>query len=488
MVYESVINMRLKELLLKHRYAPKTAIVHGHNNLTYHELYRKSLICANKVNCILKRHSHIAILLPDSISYIVAYCSILLSEHVIVPIYNKSTDQEIINSINFCDVGLIITDKYNKSRINDKALEHSIYIFDIDSFEFEQIGKKTNKPVIQSNVDTVIMVGTSGSTSTPKRVELTNNNLISNVRGIIDSLNYTSDEKFMSVLPLTMASGNTSQLLVSLVLGSTLYIFDDIIHPELIFQFIEKHQITSTTIVPSILKSILDSPKDYSHQAKTLKTICFGGGPTDKATLNKLLNHPLCDKFVHMYGQTEASPRISHLHLFNDKGKLPSVGRPLKDVKVTIDDSEYDEKNGEICVKGDNVMVGYYKEKYSPIINGWLTTGDLGYIDNDGYIYITGRKKNIIIISGMNIYPEDVENVICQNRKVEEALVYGISNEIYGEIPIAEVVLHTPGSMSEEELIAFCEERLASYKVPHKIIYVESLRRTYNGKIARKRV
>ncbi|MBE6617129.1 MAG: acyl--CoA ligase [Ruminococcaceae bacterium] len=480
--------MSLKKLFEEHSDSNRIAVVHNDKFIRYSELYNWASTCHIKFKQVLSMRSHIAILLPDSISYVVAYCSILLSEHVIVPIYYKSTDEEIYNNINFCDVGLVITDRENKSRIISKKLEHIVFIMDIESFEIEQVGKITNQPIVQSNDDTVIMVGTSGSTSTPKRVELTNNNLMSNVGGIIDSLNYTSDEKFMSVLPLTMASGNTSQLLVSLVLGSTLYIFNDIIHPRLIFQFIEKYQITSTTIVPSILKSILDSPKDYSHQAKTLKTICFGGGPTDKATLNKLLNHPLCDKFVQMYGQTEASPRISHLHLFNDKGKLPSVGRPLKDVKVTIDETEYDGKNGEICVKGDNVMVGYYKEKYSPIINGWLATGDLGYIDNDGYIYITGRKKNTIIFSGMNIYPEDVENVICQNRKVEEALVYGISNEIYGEIPIAEVVLHTPGSMSEEELIAFCEERLASHKVPNKIIFVESLKRTYNGKIDRKRV
>lgn len=174
------------------------------------------------------------------------------------------------------------------------------------------------------------------------------------------------------------------------------------------------------------MKILLADGKDHSTECETLRVICFGGGPTDEATIERIKHNPLCDRFVHMYGQTEASARVSHLHFSTEVQKAPSVGRPIENVTVAVEPGGENGKVGEIRVKGPNVMIGYYREKIASVQNGWHSTGDIGYIDDDGYLYITGRKKNVIICSGMNIYVEEVEEVLCCHPQVEEALVYGM--------------------------------------------------------------
>jgi long-chain acyl-CoA synthetase len=310
--------------------------------------------------------------------------------------------------------------------------------------------------------------------------------LVSNSKSIISSLGYDNRERILAVLPFPFVAGNTSQLIVSFVLGATLYIHSGYLYPKKLFETIEKYEITSTTIVASVLSTLLEDGTDYSEQAKSLRVICFGGGPTNPKTFEKLKRNPLCDKFVHMYGQTEASPRVSHLFINREMKKIPSVGKPLPGINVKSEAKTPKENPSEILVKGKNVMVGYYKSNSSPIEDGWLHTGDLGYVDEDGFIFITGRKRNIIIYSGMNIFPEEVESILLQNQNVKEALVYKKSDEQFGEIPIAKVVLKDKALISEKDLMEYCHQYLSYYKVPKSIEFVGSLEHTMSGKIRRK--
>lgn len=477
----------LKEQLINKSDCQKIAVVEGDKAVTYKSLIFESQKISNVIRKITPKRCNIGILLPDSIQYVVSYCSIILSDNIVVPIYFKSTPEEIGNISAFCDIEIILTNTLNLERLLGVEYQHTVSIINIDTLEITSLGNKNCRATTKCPLQVSVMLGTSGSTSTPKRVMLSDENMIENAIGIIQSLKYTESERFLCLLPLTFASGNTSQLIVSLLLSSTLYIYNGPMHPKFIFDAVKKYGITTTTIVPSILKILLLTDKDYSNECETLKTVCFGGGPTDSVTIQKLIKHPLRNKFVQMYGQTEASTRISHLHYARNHEKPFSVGQPLFNIMVQIKPIEQGSKIGEILVKGPNVMVGYYKEESSTISNGWLETGDIGYIDSNDFIYITGRKKNIIICSGMNIQAEEVENVIYQHPKVAEVVVYGISDQVHGEVPVADIVVRNNENISEDEIRAFCSAYLSEFKVPVKFNFVNALQRTYNGKIARKR-
>lgn len=477
----------LKDQLINKQNSKAIAVAESTKTTTYESLIYEAQQLSKVISNISSKRCNIAILLPNSIQYVISYCSVVLSNNVVVPIYFKATSEEINNTIEFCDIVIVLTNTVNLERLLNIEYQHTISIINIDTLEITTLGNKGRKATTKCPPQVSVMLGTSGSTSTPKRVMLSDENMLENALGIIHSLRYKENERFLCLLPLTFASGNTSQLIVSLLLSSTLYIYDGPMHPRFIFDAVKKYGITTTTIVPSILKILLSSDKDYSNECTTLKTVCFGGGPTDSATIQKLIAHPLRDKFVQMYGQTEASTRISHLHYSENADKPFSVGQPLFNILAQVKPAEQDGKFGEILVKGPNVMVGYYKEESSPIKDGWLETGDIGYIDSNDFIYITGRKKNIIICSGMNIHAEEVEDIIYRHPKVAEVVVYGISDHAHGEVPIADIVVNSNEALSEDEIRAFCSAYLSEFKVPVKFNFVNALQRTYNGKIARKR-
>lgn len=483
--FMEAFSILLKDLLIQRGGLQKVAVVDGDIELSYAELMRRADRCREAIQRITKARAHISILMPNSASYVIAYCAILLAGCVVVPLYHKATKQEIEHAVHACDVQILLTNSEYRSKLEEAVFTNRLAVMDIDSLSVNVYAEDQAIAIPQSPQTVSVMLGTSGSTSDPKRVMLSDENLIQNAKSIIHSLQYSENERILAVLPLTFASGNTSQLVVSLLLSATLYMYHGMVYPKFFFSAIHKYGITSTTIVPSVLKILLADDNDHVSECETLRVVCFGGGPTDEATIAKLKKNSLCNRFVHMYGQTEASTRVSHLHFSKEAHKTPSVGKPLRNVNVSIARDDETTKMGEIIVQGPNVMVGYYRETVQSVKNGMLYTGDIGYLDEEGYLYITGRKKNVIICSGMNIYAEEVEDVLCCHPQVAEALVYGVPDSQHGELPAANVVLKPLAKVTSEELREFCAERLSAYKIPACIRFVNELERTYNGKLAR---
>lgn len=494
--------MLIKEILFNKKNCNKIAI----NYLKEEKTYKQIFECVKKYVTIMQKYSintnNIGIFLPNSIQYIIAYFSITFLDKVIVPISVQAKKVEIKSTIEYCEIFLIITNneykKNLKSYIND--LDFKICIFNIDDNSFELIGtneKFLNKLSVTSreiSEDSVaIMLHTSGTTSKPKRVMLTHKNLISNVKSNIESLKLTEDDKVLIALPMFFGYCNTAQLLSHFYIGATIVIMDGIFMPSIFLKLVQKERITNFTGVPSMLLMLLNYRNKLKYDISSLRFICFGGGNMPIEKLRQLIDIFPTVGFIQTYGQTEASPRVTALLPIDAIRKIGSVGKPIPNVIVRIvDEKGQDVTNsecGEIIVHGDNVMKGYYKrpdETEMTIKNGWLYTGDFGFFDNEEYIYLVGRKKNMIISGGLNIYPEEIEELLVCHPKVKEVCVIGESHEMLGEVPIAKIVLkENEDRISEGDIKNYCMDFLANYKVPMRVEFLNELPKTDTGKILR---
>jgi len=310
-------------------------------------------------------------------------------------------------------------------------------------------------------------------------------------------LNYTEKERFFVVLPLCFSSANTSQLIVCMMLGASLFLYNGNLHPKQIWKSCMENSITAITVVPSLLQILIQSKwvlQSKEMNGWNLKTLCYGGGCTPEGIKEKAIQVLEGVNVVHLYGQTEASPRISHLHVKDFSRKKGSVGKCLEHITVKVVQEDgtvcLPGEKGEIIVSGRNVMKGYYRDKKlteTTLRDGWLHTGDIGYLDEEGYIYITGRLKNVIITSGINIYPEEIENILMDSGRLKQVLVLGVESELYGEEIAVKAVRKEGEFLTEEELFDYCEKHLPCFKLPHFIEFVDALKTTANGKIRRKK-
>lgn len=487
--------MEVRDLLTRLRNNNKIALKCNDECVTYSQWFTLSQKLSERFKKRLNQNSkNIGILLPNSIDYCVTYFAILFSNRVVVPISYNSTSEELLKVVEFCEIDLLITNS-GKLEFVQEVLGDYCYNVEIYNCSTTEFSAPFNKGYIipKSTIDmgdTVILLHTSGSTSIPKRVMLTNRNLISNVESNIQSLNLTSEDKVLISLPILFGYSNTSQFLTHVYLGATIVIFNELMLPRLLFSVIKKEGITNYTIVPSVINAILEDKNSKMQYFPKLRYICFGGGPI---SLSKLLSFiQLFPKIgiVQTYGQTEASPRITCLLPEYKISKIGSVGKPIPNVEVRIisNSNETSGSNhvGEILVRSPGVMRGYYKDELATnatVFEGWLHTGDLGYFDEEGFLYITGRKKNVIISGGVNISAEEIESILLEHDNVREAYVYSKSDEYLVEVPCADIVVYD--ETIDNNFQRFCSRRLGLLKVPKEFNLVKEIPKTYNGKIRR---
>jgi len=493
--------LRLDELLRRQANNGAVAIKHGDKTLSYSDWNERSLELSKNLESVLASDSlNIAIFLPNSIDYAIAYFSILYSTRIIVPIGTQSKGLEITSTLEYCEIDIIITNLQYRDFLKD-CLSNYMYRVSLCFLE-DQNSEIMNedKPFIpKSNTieniggkdDVAIMLHTSGTTSNPKRVMLTHDNLLNNVESNTQSLQLTEKDKVLISMPMYFGYCNTAQFLTHLYLGASMVILDGMFLPKLFFQTVQNEKITNFTGVPSMLLMLLEYRYIDKYDISSLRYISFGGGNMPVEKLKALIEKFNTVGFVQTYGQTEASPRTTALLPSDSLKKIGSVGLPIPNVKVKIVDVNYNDlfanEIGEIAIQGKNIMKGYYKQETitkETIINGWLHTGDLGYLDVDGYLYLTGRKRNMIISGGINIYPEEIEEVLMQHPNIQDVYILPEEHKLLGEVPIAKVVLRNNVN-GIVDFRNFCSEKLTDYKIPIRFDIVDELSKTYNGKIKR---
>ncbi len=501
--------MLLKDILVRQKNNEKLAIKYGNTSVSYKELYETAKRYAELIKDYGYVLHNIGIFLPNSIRYVEAYFSITFLDRVIVPIGVMAKKAEVRSTVEYCELGMIITDSKNVEALKEflNGFEYKVIIFNIENGCFYEVGNKVKEFVYSicesslSEDSVALLLHTSGTTSNPKRVMLTHGNLLANVKSIIESFQLTGTDKCLTVTPMFFAAGNTRLMLTHLYLGASMIVMEGRFVASKFFKLVQDEEITNLFMVPTMLLMLLNYKNKSSFDTSSLKFVCFGGGVMPINKLKDLLNTFRDIPFVQIYGQTEASPRISHLTPEDRFKKVGSVGKAIPGVTLRIvDDEGCDVSNGEpgeIIVQGSNVMKGYYNrpdETKKVIKDEWLYTGDLGKYDEEGFVYITGRKKNVIISNGVNIYPEEIEEVLMRHSLIKEVCVVGEEHSILGEVPIAKVILNSqtkliPSSGKlknlEVNIINFCFEKLTAYKIPNRIDFVTNLEKTSSGKIKR---
>lgn len=488
--------MKVSDILQNRSTDESIAIIDSLETYTYKELHEKSKRISNKlISSGLSCSKVVGILLDNSCLYAVAYFGVLYSDKTIAPFNPQLTVNELANEVKYCECDVLITSKkyYEKASSLLGNLEFKCSILFIDTLDFLSNNSVIKLSTFHQNKlnDVPIILHTSGTTNKPKRVMLTDFNLISNIKSNIESLNINNKDIVLIALPMYFGYCNTAQFLSHLYLGAKVVIMDYVFTPRKFFELTSNYKITNFTAVPTMLVLIDRYSTKRFDQLKTLKFICFGGGIISIEILKRLIkNFPKID-FIQTYGQTEASPRITLANYSLVPNKIGSVGKEIPNVKVEIISNDGNElapnNNGQLVIQGPNVMKGYYKndvETEKTIVEKRLFTGDIGYRDEEGFIYITGRLKNIVICGGINIYPEEIESVVMEIDGVCEARISGQKDKLLGEIPVLDVV--TTVNVSEQEIIMYCRSKLSNYKLPRKINFVDAFEKTYNGKLKRR--
>lgn len=336
-----------------------------------------------------------------------------------------------------------------------------------------------------------MLLYTSGTTGKPKGVMLSHGNLSANVASIVTYLGLTGDDSIVTVLPFYYSYG-ASVLHTHLVVGARVVIESNLVFPHAVVESLARERASGFAGVPSTFALLLSRVKLQDHDLSGLRYLTQAGGAMAPALTQRLREAlPNAVLFV-MYGQTEATARLAYLPPERLDAKLGSVGIGIPGVEIVVRREDGSRaasgEVGDVWARGANVMLGYWRDEattHSVLADGWLKTGDMGSQDTDGYLYLAGRRSDMIKTGAHRVHPNDVEEVVAELSDVAEVAVVGIEDEVLGQAIKAFVVASGSASPDANRIKAHCRERLALYKIPKVIEIVASLPKTASGKVKR---
>ncbi len=340
--------------------------------------------------------------------------------------------------------------------------------------------------------ETINMQYTSGTTGFPKGVMLTHHNLVNNGFAIGECMKFTEQDRLCIPVPFFHCFGCVLGVMVCVTHGSTMVPVETF-DPLKVLQTIEKERCTAVHGVPTMFIAELEHPEFGKFDLSSLRTGIMAGSVCPIEVMKRAVKDMNLTEITSVYGQTESSPGITQTRTEDSiELRVSTVGRALPGAEVKIVDIETGAtlppgKQGELCARGYMVMKGYYKmpDETAKVIDaeGWLHTGDLAVMDENGYCKITGRIKQMIIRAGENIYPKEIEEFLYTHPKVSDVQIYGVPDRKYGEQVMAAVILKKEQEMTEEEVREFCRGKIANYKIPKYVKFVNGYPMTASGKI-----
>jgi fatty-acyl-CoA synthase len=346
--------------------------------------------------------------------------------------------------------------------------------------------------------DAINIQYTSGTTGFPKAVVLTHHNILNNAWFTAQAMHFGAADRLAVSVPFYHCFGMVLANLMCLSVGACIVIPCEHFDPLAVLAAIDKERCTAVHGVPTMFIAMLGHPRFREFRLTTLRTGIMAGAPCPPALMRRVMGEMHCPEIRIGYGETEASP-LTHLTSRDDtlERRTATVGRNLPHQEVKIVDVATRQtvpagEVGEVCFRGYHVMQGYYGDAKATAAavdaNGWLASGDLGVMDQDGYLAITGRRKDMIIRGGEKIFPREIEDFLFTHPAVAEVAVFGVPDEFYGEDVMAWLQLRPGAQVTEEEIRSFCKGRIAHYKVPRHIWFVDEFPMTVTGKLQKFRM
>ena len=469
----------------------RTALVSEGRQFTHRELQSR----CRRLAAVLKEKGaepgdRIAILAANTNHYIESYITIPAAGYVIVPLNTRHAEPELRYAIEDAGASILLTDR------DPGALSELCETVVMIPEEYETLIEAADEAELGVGITEDSLAGlfyTGGTTGASKGVMLTHRNLIANTFNFMTMAPPAADSVYLIMAPLFHAAGSNG-VLGGIWTGScqiALKVFD----PATALDFIEEYRVTHTLGVPTMIAAIAELQHAQPRDTSTLHMVAHGGSPIATEVVRRATEAFPTAEFVHVYGMTEASPLVTGLRnegnlLGHDRSR--SCGQALIGVQVKIIDEAGVEvpcgEVGELAARGSNIMKGYWRkpEQTEEVLkDGWYRSGDMGYMDDEGFVFLVDRAKDMIVSGGENVYCTEVEEALYKHPAVLEAAVFGVPDEDWGEAVHAVVVPRE--SVTADELIAFCREHIAGYKLPKAItLSTEELPKSGPGKILKR--
>jgi long-chain acyl-CoA synthetase len=483
------------------QYGDKTAVVLGEHRVSYRRLDEDSNRVANAlIRMGVNKGNRVAMLLSNSVEFVIIYFGIVKIGGIAVPLDTKYKVTELTALFNDCQPKVLVAESPMLELIVPalpkwESIEHVLEVgsqYTGQFLNYQELIDSSSAQRVNVKImpeDTAHIAYTSGPTLHPRGVVLSHRSLVT--EAVISAAGFQQTDRDIVVLfalPMHHAFGLVVIMLTSIYKGSTVVMSPGLSISNLM-ELIERERATMFMAVPFVHALVVNHAEEavVGHDLSSLRLCGSAGAALPLDIMERFQKHYGLD-IVDFWGMTESSAHVT-CQSVNGVAKPGSVGKALPgwELKIVDDDDQVLSPNqpGEIVVRGP-LMTGYYNQPQATarvLRNGWLYTGDMGMVDEDGEVFLVGMKKDMIIAKGQNIYPSDIEEVLRSHPKVAEVAVVGAPDKTRGQIVRAFIQLQTGEVATEQEMKRFCQQHLANYKVPKEVIFAESLPRTATGEI-----
>jgi len=473
----------------------KTAVIHQEKSFTYREFNSRVNKLGNALAGLgVRKGDRVAGLMLNSSEFMETYFAAAKLGAIFVPLNFRLAAPEVAYILEDCTPRVVVYHSLFKPLVdsihNSVSVYHYVCVEEAGDLFYEQLlAGAPDTPVI-SDVepgDVQLMMYTSGTTGRPKGAMLTHNNTLWNAIQGINMVPMNGDDITLTVAPLFHIGGLNILTTPTLYLGGTV-VFKEKFDPADCLSAIKEHKVTSLFLVPAMWLALTQVPDFDCYDLSSLRFGISGGAPCPLTVIEFFQQRGII--FLEGFGMTETAPDVCILRAKEAARKNGSVGLPMPHLEAKIFDDEDQEvvpgDVGELVLRGPNICRGYwnnYQATQEAFRGGWFHTGDLARQDDEGFFYIVDRKKDMIISGGENIYPVEVEQVLFRHPQILEVAVVGVPDEKWGEKPVAVVALKPGKTASAEEILNFAADKLARFKLPREVHFVEQLPRNATGKV-----